>query len=338
MLRGGGLFLAVVGLTAATARALEGAPPFEWLVPGETLPESTAAASIRPDMGLGAAFAGGGAPEDSLKVRRYLAAPLTVRYALWDALEAYAVAPFYWGESSQHFVNYATGGAPEDYRSVLSGADFGDPALGARWRCWRGDEERGALIATLALVFPLGTNVWQNSQFNYVTSGSAKPDFAIGDGAYKLLAAIQGEWDGPVWRWEALGGYLFRFPLEASAIEPGASTITVHEPGSAMGWVRSSYKLTEDTWLTGRVDGFWSAGGSFAVDGLLARDPAVLNVVLDSYRNLIRAAGGVWAGVGVRQAFNETWEGAIGILAPLAVHGMYRVIRLEAAVSWSWKP
>jgi len=332
------LALAAACTVSATALALEGAPPFEWLVSGDTVPESTAAASVSPDAGLAAGFAGSGAPEDSMKVRRYLTAPLTIRYGLWDSVEAYAVAPFYWGESPQHFVNYATGGAPDEYRATLTGSDFGDPALGARIRCWRGEDEHAGVIATLAVVFPLGTNVWTNSQFNFATSGSPQPDLAVGDGAYKLLAAAQGNWEAGDWQLEALGGYCLRLPVEAAAIEPGASTITVHAPSSVLGWIRPAYKMSDSFWLTGRIDGFWASGGSVEAGGLLAHDPAELAVVLDSYQHLVRAAGGIWAGLGVREALTETWTGAIGVLAPIAVHGMYRVVRLDASLAWSWKP
>lgn len=333
-----GLAWAAACFAPAVAGALEGTPPFEWLVPGDTLPELTAAASVTPEAGIGAGFAGSGDAADSMKARRYLSAPLTGRYAMWDVLEAYVVAPFYVGESPQHYVNYATGGAPEEYRATLNGADFGDPALGARWRCWRGEEDGPAVVASLAVVLPLGTNVWTNSQFNYVTSGSSRPELAVGDGAYKLLAAVQAVRDWPSWHGEALAGYLYRFPLEAAAIEPGASTITVHEPSVALGWIRPAYKLTEETWLTGRLDGFWSAGGSFDTEGLLARDPAALGVVVGTYGNLIKAAGGLWAGLGIRQAMSETWTVSAGVLAPLAVHGLYRCFRLDASVSWTWKP
>lgn len=323
---------------SAGVQALEGTPPFEWLVAGDTLPELTAGASVGPDLGYGAGFAGSGRGEDSMKARRYLAAPVTFRYGLWSVLEAYAVAPFYWGDSPQHFINYATAGPPEESRATLSGADFGDPALGARWRFWSGETEGTGAVLTVAGIFPLGTNVWANSQFNYVTSGSPRPDFAVGDGAMKVLVSAQGLVDGPAWRLDVLAGYLYRFPVEAAAIEPGASTITVRAPGSVLAWVRPAWKLSEDTWLTGRLDGFWSAGGSFGTTGLLARYPATLPVVLDSYQHLVRSAGGMWAGAGVRQAFGEGWSAAAGLLAPVAVHGMYRFVRLDASVSWTWKP
>lgn len=328
------LVLAAACTVSATALALEGAPPFEWLVSGDTVPESTAAASVSPDAGLGLGFAGSGAAQDSMKVRRYIAAPLTIRYGLWDAIEAYAVAPFYWGASPQHFVNYPAGGL--ESRETLTGADFGDPSLGVRWRAWRNDEGHAGMILTAAYVFPFGTNVWHNSQANFANSGGI-PDLAIGDGANKLLIAAQVLADGPAWRVEVLGGYLWRLPfVETQFANDG--TIDVREPSPVLGWIRPSFKLTEDTWLTGQVDGFWAAGGGFTLGGDLAKDPGQLPVILDSYQHLIRSAGGVWAGLGLRQAFTETWTAAVGVLAPVAVHGMYRLIRLDATLAWSWKP
>ena len=331
------LSISLAWMVPAPAGAVAGIPPLMWIVPGDTVAELTAAGAVAPDAGMDAGFAGPGRGEDSLAIRRYVMAPVTVRYGMWNFLEAFAIAPFTAAESPQRFINYATGGAPEEYRVTLEGADFGDPAVGVRVRAWRSDDERWAGVGTLGMVFPLGTNIWTNSRYNFVT-GSARPDLAVGDGAYALVLAVQGLFDDPGWQCEGMAGYVLRFPVEAAAIEPGASTITIHEPSPVVGWVRASWKMSEDTWLTGRVDGFWAAGGTITTDGLLARHPETLPVVLDSYAHVLRAAGGAWAGVGIHQALGTAWTAELGVLAPLAVHAMYRVVRVTASLGWAWKP
>ncbi|MEK7474606.1 MAG: hypothetical protein AAB152_03125 [Candidatus Coatesbacteria bacterium] len=323
-------------LPTAVARAIEGAPPFEVLPAGRPVAELTAEVGLAPEAGLGGGFLHG-AGERSLRVKSYAMIPFGARYGLWQTLEVWGVIPLVWGSSPQQYVNVRTGGAPETYRATLSGFDGSDVGAGLRWEPWSSDDGSLAVVLTAGVVIPLGTNVWQNSQFNFPDSFGT-PDLASGDGAWKMLTAVEGIWDTEAARVSVLAGYLLKFPQEATALEPPASTITVTLPAPVVGWVRPAWKLSEDSWLTARVDGFWARQGTIGLAGLLTRTPEALPAVLDSYQNLLEGSWGIWAGIGMRQALTPSSAASCEVCAPVFARNLYRLWRVVAAFTWTWKP
>ena len=321
---------------ASAAFALEGAPPFDVVPSGRPVAELSAEVFVIPDMGFGGGYLHGDGPR-SMRVKSYMMFPVGARYGLWKTLEAWVVAPLVWGSSPQEYVNARTGGNPETYRATLSGFDGSDTATGLRFEPWSSYDDVLALVVTSGLVIPLGTNVWQNSQYNFVT-GPAVPDLASGDGSWKVLFAAELVRDTEGSRTSLLAGYLHRFAQEALAVEPPASTIEVSLPSPVVGWLRHAVKLSEETWLTARADGFWAPGGSIATGGLLTKTPEALPVILDSYENLVSGSRGIWAGAGIRQALAPSAAFEIGFCAPLMAHNLYRIWRLTGAVTWRWKP
>ncbi len=323
-------------MIAAGAAAFEGASPFAHVPSGAIVDPYAAQFHASPGTGFGGGFLHGEAAP-SLRVRSWLVAALGFRYGLWGPLEAYGSVPLVWGESPQRYVNARTGGAPEIYSGRLTGFDGGDPGGGVRVRVLRAFEDRLDTTFTAGLVWPLGTNVWANSANNYVT-GPTDPDFATGDGAIKMLLALEGRWATEGLRASGLAGYLHRFAVQATAIEPPASTISVVLPAPVFGWLKAEIPAGDGWWLGGRVDGWWAARGDVEVTGLLEKNPAALPLILDSYLNLLSPSGGLWAGPAARRELSETSALSIEILAPLYARGLYRAWRLEASFTFGWKP
>lgn len=332
-----GATAAAAVLAAAGAFAFEGAPPFTVVPAGAVVEPYTAEFFVSPGAGAGGGFLHGDAAS-SLRVRSWAVTAVGFRYGLWGPLEAFGFVPLVWGESPQRYVNVRTGGASEIYSGRLSGFDGGDPGGGLRLRVFRGFEDRLDTTFTAGLLWPLGTNVWQNSANNYVT-GPGAPDFASGDGAIKMLLAAEARWTTDTLHASALAGWLYRFSQEATAMEPPASTISVTLPSPVFGWLRAGTPVGDaGWWVGGRVDGYWSARGSVETTGLLARTPESLSALLDSYLNLLSPSGGVWAGPGVRRAMSDTSRFSLEALAPLYARGLYRAWRLEAMLTFGWRP
>ena len=328
---------ALVVMAGTAGFAFEGVPPFAAVPAGSVVEPYTAVFHVSPGMGFGGGFLHGDAAS-SLRVRSWAVTALGFRYGFWGPVEAFGFVPLVWGESPQRFVNVRTGGAPEIYAGRLSGFDGGDPGGGVRLRAFRAFEERLEATLSVGLLWPLGTNVWQNSANNYVT-GPGNPDFASGDGAIKLLLAVEGRWATESLKASAMIGYLHRFAQAASAMEPPASTITVTLPAPVFGWLRGEMPVGDGGWWAGgRLDGFWAARGGIATTGLLARPPSALPSILDSYLNLLSPSGGLWAGPGVRRELSGTSGLSIEVLAPLYARGLYRAWRVEAALTFGWRP
>ncbi len=333
--RAGAVF-APACLIAAHAVAFDGVPPFGHVPSGGVVDPYTAEFHVSPATGFGGAFQHGDAAS-SLRVRSWVIAGLGFRYGLWGPLEVYGDLPLVWGESPQRYVNARTGGAPEVYAGRLSGFDGGDPGGGLRLRVLRGFEDAFDLTLSSGVAWPLGTNVWQNSANNYVT-GPGNPDFATGDGAIKLLIALEGRWISEELRASALAGYQRRLAVDATAIEPPASTIEVQLPSPLFGWLRGEVPAGDGWWLGGRVDGFWASRGAVETTGLLAKNPAALPLLLDSYLNLLSPSGGIWIGPGARREISDTSAFSVEILGPAYARGLYRAWRIEAAFTFGWKP
>jgi len=328
---------AVIALTlsAPAAWALEGAPPFEVVPAGRSVPELNGEVFLFPDAGMGGGYLHGPG-ERSMRAKSYFMAPFGVRYGLWKTLEAWGAVPLVWGSSPQQYVDARTEGTPT-YRATLSGFDGSDAVVGLRLEPWSSDDEELAAVLTVGLVAPLGTNVWQNSRYGFV-NGPVVPDFASGDGAWKILTAVEGIRDTEETRVSVLVGYLRKLEQEATAIEPPASTIKVTLPSPVVGWVRPAWKMTEDTWLTARVDGFWAHRGSIATSGAYSSTPEALPALLDSYGSLIDGSWGIWAGIGMREALSDTAAASLEVCLPVLERNLYRLWRLVGAVTWSWKP
>lgn len=331
-----GAAAALAVLAAAAGSAFEGAPPFAGVPTGAVVDPFTAEFHVAPGAGFGGGFLHGDAA-GSLRVRSWAVTSLGFRYGLWGALEAFGFVPLVWGESPQRYVYAVPGFTSEVYQARLSGFDGGDPGGGLRLRLLRAFED--SLDATFAagLIWPLGTNPWQNSANNFIT-GPQPPAFSSGDGAIKLLLALETRWATETLRASALAGYLHRFGQEATAIEPPASTITVTLPAPVFGWLRGAVPVgDEGWWIGGRLDGFWAARGAVETTGLLAKTPASLPLLLDAYLNLLSPSGGLWAGPGVRRELTERSALSLEVLAPVWARGLYRAWRIEAALTIGWK-
>lgn len=340
MLRRTGLRVGVtaaLAVLAAAASAIEGAPPFSGVPTGAVVDPYTAEFQVSPGTGFGGGFLHGDAA-GSLRVRSWAVTALGFRYGLPGPLEAFGFIPLVWGESPQRYVYAVPGFSVDTYQARLSGFDGGDPGGGLRWRALRAFEEQLESTLSLGLIWPLGTNPWQNSANNFIT-GPMPPAFSSGDGAIKLLLAVEGRWTTESLKASALAGYLHRFAQEASAMEPPASTISVTLPAPVFGWLRGEVPLGGGGWWIGaRLDGFWAARGSVETTGLLAKTPVSLPLLLDSYLNLLSPMGGVWAGPGIRREISERSALSIDILAPMYARGLYRAWRVEASLTIGWRP
>lgn len=325
-----GMFLAV---GSRMAWALEGAPPFAWFPHGPLAADLHAVVEVRPESGFSGGFAGGD-PARSLQVRSYLVAPVFLRYGLWGTLEAYGAFPFYWGSSPQQYVDRTYGLG--ELNATVSGADVGDPALGARWRAWRSPTEAWNVMLVTGLVIPWGFNVWQGfPRFSYVRTAPDTPELAVGDGAWKLLVGVQERYESETFMVDALVGYILKFPLRATLLELNVGEeITVNLPSPVTAWIRPAWLIGERLWVTGRVDGVWAPHGSVTAGGTLAKVPGLL----DSYMNLVRASGGVWAGGGLRWELMSGSALSLEASAPVAAHRLYRYWRISASASYSWRP
>ena len=94
----------------------------------------------------------------------------------------------------------------------------------------------------------------------------------------------------------------------------------------------------ENLWVTGRVDGFWAPHGKITAGGTLAKAPGLMETRLDSYANIARASGGIWAGGGVRWELMPESALSLEASAPVVAHRLYRYWRISASASYSWRP
>jgi hypothetical protein len=316
------------------ADAFEGVPPLHWLPSGRSLPALGSAVLLGAEWGGGGGFAGDGPGHRALLAQRWLYLTATGRYGFLDDLEGFLGGPVAWVLSPQEYVNVRTGGAPQVSRATLTGTDGGDPWAGLRWRVLgHGDPEGWEASVAVGAGLPLGTNPWQNIRFNYVT-GPSEPSLPAGDGAWKLLVSAAAHWAGGAWEGEAAAGWRYRFPVEATAMEPPGSVITVTPPASAVGRFRAARSVGLGLRALAGAEGHWTGGGDIKTEGLIVRDPAALDAILDSYRNLLRESVGIWTVVGASVEVGRT-EAVLEVAAPAATARAWRAWRVSLGIVYA---
>jgi hypothetical protein len=328
----------VLVLVAPLARALEGAPPFEWQPWGWPVPELVVAVTIAADAGAGAGFAEGSG-ERSMRARDYTVTPVQVRYGVFPALEIYGVAQLVWASAPESWTDPGSSGTPVTYRQVVSGFDGGDMAVGLRWGVVRTDGDAVSAVLTAAFLFPSGSDVWSYPRTTFIRTFGETPDLSTGDGTYKILAGVEVDAGGEDWGLETQAGYLLKLPVDAAAVAPPASTIEVRMPSPVIARIRPAWKVSDEVSVLGVVEGYWAPAGKFVLGGELARYPGDLATTLDSYMNLVAGEAGLWAGAGLRWGGSTSpFAAALCLAAPVAASRVWRQWRLGATVTWSWKP
>jgi hypothetical protein len=320
------LSLLALALRPGLAAALDGVPPFEWFPFGEPMPEYGYALFLNPTGGIGG-FYEGGTPERSMKVKDYAMASILGRYTMWKGLESYCAIPYYWGRSPQEYRDSSGRRA-----GSITGADFGDVALGLRWTVWRG--ETRTVNLTGACVFPMASNVWTdypNATF-LETFAPDLPDLTLGDGAYKALAAVDVHQAGDDFRLDALAGYIYKFEMRSGEFEYYGDRVKVRLPSPLVFRVLPAYRIGEVLWLEGVAEGFWAARGRVTTN----RGAVGIGNRMDSYHNLLEAHGAAWLGAGLKWEASDTVTVALGLAAPVAVHRYYSSWRICASLERRW--
>ncbi len=324
-------------ISCGPALALEGVPPFEWFAYGPMTPELHLNVSVSPVFGLSGSFAGDD-EERQLQVSEYLVMPLLLRYGIWRGVEIYGAFPFYWGRSSQRCAVYIMG-YPYDLAGTVSGQDFGDAALGVRLRTWSQEFADSALLAGIALVPPLGTNVWQGVRYSFQTLLEVPEELAMGDGAWKIAFSLQHFYGSGAFSLECLAGYLLKLPFEVTGMGLGyGSTVEAKLPSPIIFVGRPGYEIWPGLSITGNLAGYWAPEGELEPGGYLAAEPERLPLVLGSYMNLAESSGALWGGAGLRWVPSEEYELGLDVMAPVLAQRAYRTWRVGLSANYLWSP
>jgi len=277
----------------------------------------------------------GGVAKRSMKADWYLAVPLTLRYGFLRCWELYGVLPYFQGSSDQEFVNYQTGGNPQVYHETVSGGDFGDIATAIKWAVWENEERDTAVCIHLGGRFATGTDPWQYSQNNWGTRMDT-PRMSFGDGAGGgVMAGVQFVGNAMKPKLDGYLGYIYNLPFRAEGIDTVRSHINVTPPSPITGRVRASFVVDGSWWAGLDMDGFWSPAGRIRGTGDFPKEPGSLDNYLDSYTNLVKESGGLWAGASTGTELSSEALVSIGVKAPIVVNRDFRFWRADIKLVYS---